>query len=126
MPLQFCRKALLIIFALLATGAAAPFALAQQTAPQQPPGLTPLPPDQLPPQMKLDPSLEPTITIKQRGADKIEEFRIRGRIYMVRVTPPHGVPYFLVDQSGEGKFAPANGPTDPLIYSVPMWVIGTF
>lgn len=80
-----------------------------------------------PPRMAIDPSLEPQITIRQRGEDKIEEFRVGGKLYMVRVTPPGGTPYVLIDQKGDGKFAsPAQGPADAHNLSVPMWVIGTF
>ena len=94
---------------------------------QQPPGLEPLPADALPPQVRIDPTLEPAITIISRGGDKIEEFRVRGRLYMVRVTPPGGTPYMLIDHQGDGKFAsPAQGPADAHGISVPLWVIGTF
>jgi len=51
----------------------------------------------------------------------VEEFRIKGRLYMVRVTPPHGRPYYLVDQRGDGVFTPVDSPTS--ILSVPQWVI---
>ncbi|MFN0164502.1 MAG: DUF2782 domain-containing protein [Burkholderiales bacterium] len=89
--------------------------------------LEPLPDVPPPPRMSIDPSAEPTVTIIQRGREKVEEFRIRGRLYMVRVTPPGGVPYVLVDQKGDGQFAaPTSGPADAHNLSVPMWVIGTF
>ncbi len=97
-------------------------ALAQQPLPK----LEPLP-DIAPPRMPIDPSLEPQITIRQRDGDKIEEFRVRGKLYMVRVTPPNGRPYVLVDHQGDGQFAqPTQGPADAHGLSVPMWVIGTF
>lgn len=97
-------------------------ALAQQA----PPTLEPLP-DVAPPRMPIDPALEPQITIRQRDGDKIEEFRVRGKLYMVRVTPPNGRPYVLVDHKGDGQFAqPSQGPADAHGLSVPMWVIGTF
>jgi len=80
-----------------------------------------------PPRMAIDPTLEPQITIIQRGGDKVEEFRMRGRLYMVRVTPPGGTPYLLIDQKGDGQFStPTQGPADAHNLSVPMWVIGTF
>lgn len=95
-------------------------------AAQTPPKLEPLPETSLPPQIPIDPKLEPEVVIKQRGADKVEEFRVNGKLYMVRVTPPGGTPYILVDNSGTGSFAPAHGPTDAINISVPMWVIKTF
>ena len=97
---------------------------AQQAAPGQ--KLEPLL-DVPPPRMAIDPALEPQITIRERGGDKIEEFRIRGRLYMIRVTPPGGTPYVLLDQKGDGQFSsPTQGPADAHNVSVPMWVIGTF
>lgn len=93
---------------------------------QSPPKLEPLPETPPPPQIPIDPSQEPQITIRQRGTDRVEEFRVNGKLYMVRVTPPGGTPYILLDQSGGGNFMPSNGPADPLNFSVPMWVIKTF
>ena len=87
--------------------------------------LEPLP-DVPPPQIAIDPALEPVITIRQRGTDKVEEFRVGGRLYMVRVTPPGGTPYVLIDNNGSGAFTPAHGQADPRGISVPMWVIKTF
>ena len=47
--------------------------------------------------------------------------------YVVRVTPPGGTPYLLIDQKGDGQFSsPTQGPADAHNLSVPMWVIGTF
>ena len=71
-----------------------------------------------------DPSLEPEITIREQGGDKFEEHRIAGRLYAIKVTPSHGVPYFLIDEQGDGNFTRYDGPGDPL--SVPMWVIHEF
>ena len=110
------------LFAGLISLGTAPIALAQS---DPLPKLEPLP-DVPPPQIAIDPSLEPVITIKQRGADKVEEFRVAGKLYMVRVTPPGGTPYILMDHSGGGSFTPSNGLADPLNFSVPMWVIKTF
>jgi len=43
---------------------------------QQPPNLEPLPDVPPPPQMKIDPNLEPQVTTIKRGEDKVEEFRV--------------------------------------------------
>ena len=84
--------------------------------------LQPIPEPPPPPAgLELDPSLEPQITIQRRGTDTIEEFRIRGRLYMVKVTPAHGVPYYLIDEKGVGDFTRRDSydtGTRP-----PMWVI---
>ena len=29
---------------------------------------------------------------------------MNGRLYMVKVTPAHGVPYYLIDDVGRGEF----------------------
>jgi len=42
------------------------------------------------------------------------------------VTPAHGVPYVLVDQSGDGNFQRIDSSPGTPTLSVPMWVIGTF
>jgi hypothetical protein len=94
----------------------------------QPPAdrkLQPLPePPAPPPGLELDPSLEPQVTIQRRGTETVEEFRIRGRLYMIKVTPAHGVPYYLIDEYGRGDFARRDSydtGTRP-----PMWVIHQF
>ena len=91
-------------------------------AQNQPPKLEPIP-EPPPPPTSLDESLEPQVTIIRRGEDKVEEFRMNGRVYMLRVTPPHGVSYYMVDNKGDGNFMRHN--LDSGI-RVPMWVLGTF
>jgi hypothetical protein len=100
-------------------------ALAGPAAAQsRPADLQPLPEAPPPPPGLLEPSLEPQVTIIRRGEDKVEEFRVNGKLYMLKVTPPHGTPYYLVDEKGDGimsrreSFESGN--------RVPMWVIGTF
>ena len=98
---------------------------AKPKAPAAPPAdrkLQPLPePPPPPPGMELDPSLEPQVTIQRRGSETVEEFRIRGRLYMVKVTPAHGVPYYLIDENGRGDFARRD--TYDTGTRPPMWVI---
>ena len=47
-----------------------------------------------------------------------------GKLYMQKVTPPHGVPYYLLDHSGDGQWVRQDSKDAGL--RVPMWVIGTF
>jgi hypothetical protein len=93
-------------------------------AQQRPADLQPLPVPPPPPPGLIDDAAEPQVTIVTRGQDKVEEYRVNGRLYMMKVTPPHGQPYYLIDQEGEGNFArhEAAGPR----VRVPQWVIKTF
>jgi Protein of unknown function (DUF2782) len=89
------------------------------------PALQPLPePPPPPPGLEPDPALEPQVTIQRRGTETVEEFRMNGRLYMVKVTPTHGVPYYLIDSVGRGEFVRYDNydaRTRP-----PMWVIHRF
>src|SRR5262245_33273791 len=95
-------------------------------AQNRPPNLQPVPEPPPPPRgFELDPALEPQITIRQRGQETVEEHRIGGRLYMIKVTPANGgTPYYLVDQQGDGKFTRQN-PHDTGLRP-PMWVIHSF
>ncbi len=102
---------------------AAALPLAAQEA--KPPELQPLPePPPPPPGYELDPALEPQVTILKRGADTVEEFRIGGKLYMIKVTPPTGIPYYLVDNRGDGNFVRYDNFDSGL--RPPMWVIFSF
>jgi hypothetical protein len=94
-------------------------------APSRPPNLQPVPePPPPPPGMELDPSLEPQVTIIKRGIDTVEEYRIGGRLYMLKVIPPTGRPYYLVDNLGNGVFTRQD--SFDTGFRVPMWVIQSF
>jgi hypothetical protein len=89
--------------------------------PQSPPkGSTPVP-DGAPVASEVG---EPSITIRNKGRERIEEYRLKGKLYMVRIVPPKGKPYYLIDQMGRGEFTRHEGPAAPT--AVPQWVIGTF
>ncbi len=47
---------------------------------------------------------EPDITIRQRGEDRNEEYRRGGQLYMIKVTPRIGKPYYLVSRERGGAF----------------------
>jgi hypothetical protein len=73
-----------------------------------PKNLEPLP--DIPPPPKLsnvptpaDEDEATSVTVRQDGDTKIEEFRTHGgRIYAVRVTPKVGKPYMMIDPDGKG------------------------
>lgn len=47
---------------------------------------------------------EPQVTISKKTEQTIEEYRVGGHLYMIKITPKIGKPYYLVDQRGDGKF----------------------
>lgn len=90
-----------------------------------PKDLQPIPEPPPPPAgMELDPAFEPQVTIVKRGAETVEEYRIGGKLYMLKVTPPHGVSYYLVDPRGDGQFSRQEGLDSGV--RVPQWVLMRF
>lgn len=91
----------------------------------QPPVPTNLEP--LPPPPAFDPQEapdEPQVTIIKQTEQTVEEFRSGGKLFMIKITPKHGVPYYLVDDRGDGKFSRQEGLDDGT--RVPRWVIHKF
>ncbi|NLY13134.1 MAG: DUF2782 domain-containing protein [Gammaproteobacteria bacterium] len=63
---------------------------------------------------------EPDVTIVQKGDKTIEEYRLNGFLYAVKVTPKKGKPYFLVRADGsDGNFIRADKPE----LRIPSWEI---
>ncbi|BAU50406.1 hypothetical protein SVA_3872 [Sulfurifustis variabilis] len=106
--------------------AAPPLPGAERPAP--PPAAVPEPP---PPPEQYDPpdlpgaevdELEPEVTITTRGTEIHEEYRLNGQLYMVKVTPAKGRPYYLIyDEVGRAR----RSDLEPDIM-VPNWVIKRF
>lgn len=44
-----------------------------------------------------------SVIIEDGSDDVISEFRINGELYMIRITPKKGTPYYLVDSDGDGQ-----------------------
>ncbi len=75
-----------------------------------------------PPGMEaFDDALEPQVTIVKRETETREEFRVKGKLYMIKVTPAVGPSYYLVDRQGDGNFIEADI-NHPAV-KPPMWVI---
>lgn len=79
-----------------------------------------------PPAMQaFDPALEPLVTIRETARGTESEYRIRGKLYMIKVVPlAGGEPYYLVDQKGDGNFVRSDNVG--AVVQPPMWVIRTF
>lgn len=78
-----------------------------------------------PPRMTTDEGIdEPQVNIIKQTEQTIEEYRVGGRLYMIKITPKHGAPYYLVDDRGDGKFARQESLDSG--FRVPRWIIKSF
>jgi hypothetical protein len=66
-------------------------------------------------------NLEPEVTIRQQGSKTIHEYRINGRLYMVKIVPERGAPYYLLDQDGDGEMDTQQDNPNGVV--VPQWVL---
>jgi Protein of unknown function (DUF2782) len=83
--------------------------------------LEPLPP---PPAMGNATDEEPEVTITKKTEQTVEEYRVGGRLYMIKIIPKVGKPYYLVDDQGDGKFSRQESLDSGL--RPPRWVIHRF
>jgi len=64
------------------------------------------------------------VTITRQTDPVVEEYRVGGKLYMIKVTPKIGAPYYLVDDRGDGKFARQESLDTG--FRPPRWVIHKF
>ncbi len=97
-----------------------------QSAPRPlPPGTKPLEEPPPPPAVvEADPALEPHVTIRREPDRTVTEYRIKGKLYMMKVAPAKGPAYVLIDHRGDGTFARQEGLDTGL--RVPQWVLLEF
>lgn len=94
--------------------------LAQENT--DPPGLEPIP-DGPPGAEEGTNAPAPEVTIRQLGdRGSIEEYRAGGVLYMVKIVPTKGVPYYLVDTDGDGNFETRYSDLDQGLL-IPAWVL---
>ncbi|NRB57191.1 MAG: DUF2782 domain-containing protein [Salinicola sp.] len=65
------------------------------------------------------PAEQPSITSQQDGQRTIDEYRVNGKLYAIRIVPADGKPYFLYDNNGDGDFSRVEASS----VAVPAWVI---
>ncbi len=71
---------------------------------EKPPTLETVPEvPELPLPVQSGETLEPDITITRKGKKTIQEYRRGGRLYMIKVVPDIGPPYYFIDNDGDGK-----------------------
>ncbi|MBL8510783.1 MAG: DUF2782 domain-containing protein [Betaproteobacteria bacterium] len=96
-------------------------AWSQSTARPLPKGSEVVEEVQAPPADKNILAPQPKVTTIKKGTDTIEEYRINGRLYKMKVKPAVGPSYYLVDEKGEGKFSRVDGPEVKI--AIPTWVL---
>ncbi|HSC80011.1 MAG TPA: DUF2782 domain-containing protein [Chitinolyticbacter sp.] len=64
---------------------------------------------------------EPDVRIIEKDDATIAEYRMHGKLYMMKVTPKIGPPYYLIDREGDGRFDRMD--TGGANISVPRWVL---
>lgn len=114
------------VLGLIVTALALPVP-AQQPPPEIPPPGTPSvgPDDPLPPKINPEDGIEPSVIIRDEEDRTIEEYRQNGQLYMVKVTPKNGIPYYYMDEDGDGQLElqPGDdiGPVRPAFWKIKEW-----
>jgi Protein of unknown function (DUF2782) len=63
------------------------------------------------------------VTIQGDSNNIIEEQRVNGRLYAIRIRPEKGLPYYLVDSDGDGDMETRRNDIDSDMLLIPAWVI---
>ena len=74
-----------------------------------------------PPPVQSGEALEPGVTIIETDKERIYEYRVNGQLYMVRVVPRVGAPYYFYDVDGDGELDYQS--TDPRNSRINQWVL---
>lgn len=79
----------------------------------------------LPPKVQGE-QLEPTVTIRDEKDRQIEEYRLNGRVYMIKITPKKGIPYYYIDADGDGQLEldenqQTLNPVQPVQWKIKEW-----
>ena len=104
---------LILLSSLILSGAAVAAAPTDR-----PPGLKPVP-DGAP-----SANDAPPVTITPSNQGRVVEYRSHGKLYMLKVIPKVGKPYYLIDQKGDGQFARQDSLDSGM--RPPMWVVKEF
>ncbi|MDX1459601.1 MAG: DUF2782 domain-containing protein [Xanthomonadales bacterium] len=101
--------------------------LAQAQSEEAPaaPAEDPAAPPPLPPKV-TDGDVIPSVVIRTEEDKRIEEYSLNGRVYMVKVTPAVGPPYYYMDDDGDGLLELQPGdealnPVRPAYWKVKEW-----
>lgn len=62
---------------------------------------------------------EPEVTVRHEAGHTLYEYRANGLLYLIKVVPPKGAPYYLIDPDGMGNYIR----TDKSDLLIPSWII---
>ncbi|HZH43526.1 MAG TPA: DUF2782 domain-containing protein [Lysobacter sp.] len=62
-------------------------------------------------------------TRTMENGDVVEEYRVAGQLRVVKVTPPRGPTYYLIDRNGDGRLdeSEGEGPVSPVYFKLFEW-----
>jgi hypothetical protein len=66
--------------------------------------------------------IAPAVTLRDSENKMVEEYRVNNNLYMIKVTPSVGAPYYLVDEDGSGDMAWHRG-AGQFEQNVPQWAL---
>ena len=86
----------------------------------------PRPADDLPEKITQPPPIDQAPVVKIRtidNGDVVEEYRVNGRLTMVKVKPRNAPAYSLLDTNGDGRLdkKDAEGPVAPVYWTLYEW-----
>lgn len=67
---------------------------------------------------------DPVVRITEKEGEMIEEYSRNGRVYMVKVTPSTGLPYYYMDEDGDGQLEiqdSGEGSVRPVFWKIKEW-----
>jgi hypothetical protein len=82
------------------------------------------PPPRLPEPVHSGEELEPEVTIVDHPEGRAYEYRANGHLYMVKIQPRVGKPYYEIDMDGDGELETRMD--DLRVTAVPQWVLMRF
>ena len=100
-------------------------AIAQQDTPENTDPAAPPPIPPIPPKVPGE-EIEPSVMITEREGQRIEEYSLNGRTYMIKITPVKGPAYYYLDEDGDGQLElrPSDrklNPVQPVYWKLKEW-----
>ena len=125
--ISFRQWKLLTVIAAIAVMFLLPGSMVAQDDLIKPPAIPPEDSEDVPIPPKIqEEQIVPTVTIREEDDRMIEEYRLDGQVYMVKVTPKVGIPYYYIDTNGDGRLEldmdqRALNPVQPVYWKVKEW-----